>query len=208
MDTKSQRSAFPQFAAREKAHTLERFARKRPALETPLWKSWSDLASYSAKRLGLLSERSMRPLQLAVHDPRWFTTSRENVSRISRLANENLWKRTIDISIRRFRGWWEPPVENQLWMAVALIEASRLAKRTGKRKPILPGWAGCFTRNRFRVNCKEPVLALRSSWGLCALRNTKVRFSRSNSPDVPAVPEIDCPHADHWQSRFRPGFPN
>ncbi len=179
MDTLCQR--FPQTIAREKSHSLERYNRElRMALPGKAWRSWGDAAMYSAKRLGLLSARSSSERHRVTHRPLWFATARESVARIGRDAYQNPWKRTIDISIRRFREWWNPVQENQLWMAVSLIETSRLSKRTGRPKPIRPGWGACFTRNRFRITYEKTVTQ-RNLWDLCILRNTKVRFPRCSS---------------------------
>lgn len=177
MRSADEQKKFPAFIAREKAHSLERFNRLHgQELAAKIWRSWGDLAGYSAKRMALLYDRSDRPLKRVEHRPMWFAAARKNVSRIGHVALQNPWKRTIDISIRRFREWLEPPFSNQIWMAVALIETSRLAKRTGKQKPILPGWASCFTRNRHRLNGEKDPTAERTSWQLSLLRNTKVRF--------------------------------
>lgn len=185
MDTQSGRQNFPQLIAREKAHSLERFNRMvRRAPDAKVWRSWGDVAGYSAKRMALVSERSIRRLETADHRPIWFATVRENVARIGHVAYQNPWKRTIDISIRRFREWRGAPYDNQLWMAVALTETSRLAKRTGKRKAIRPGWPACFTRNRFRAGYDERTRSMECNWQLSALRNTKLRFNQKSQYNV------------------------
>jgi len=179
MDTQSRKQKFPPLIAREKAHSLERFCRLvRHAPASKVWRSWGDVAGYSAKRLALLSGRADRPVEKAEHRPLWFGAVRTNVARIGRDACRNPWKHSIDISIRRFREWWEAPYENHLWMAVALIETARLAKRTGRQKAILCGWNACFTRNRSRINrgnLQERFTA--DLWRLCATRNAILRFS-------------------------------
>lgn len=177
MDMQSRRQTFPQLVAREKAHSLERFNRLvRHAPAAKVWRSWGDVAGYATKRMTLLSARAARPLEKVEHRSMWFATVRQNVARMGRDAYQNPWKRTIDISIRRFRELQETTCENQLWMAVALIETSRLAKRTGKRKAILRGWSACFTRNRFRMIYNINTRSIRTNWSLSVLRNTKLRF--------------------------------
>jgi len=180
MDTRFPKTKFPLVIAREKAGTLERYTRLRQyRAPTRTWRSWSAVAAYSAKRMGLLQQRSGQSAQEKL--PAWFIAVRENVTRIGQIAYNNPWKRTIDISIRRFREWLETPYENQLWMAVALIETSRLSKQTGRQKPILPGWNACFTRNRFRINYESSPTTQHTPWELCALRNTKLRFARNRA---------------------------
>lgn len=182
MDTQSRRQSFPQLIAREKAHSLERFNRlHRQASAARVWRSWGDVAGYSAKRMSLLSARAARPLERAQHRSIWFATVRQHVAQIGREACQNPWKRTVDISIRRFRDWWDAPYDNQLWMAVAFMETSRLTKRTGKQKPVLPGWDECFIRNRFRISYTEAKPFGRNLWELCALRSTKLRFSSKSN---------------------------
>lgn len=170
---------FPQLIAREKAHSLERFTRLLPRISNAkAWRSWGEVAAYSAKRMALLSDRADRPLERAGHRPMWFASARENVARIGHAAYQNPWKRTIDISIRRFREWWEAPYDNQLWMAVALIETSRLAKRKGEGKMITGGWNPCFTRNRARIRDPLVVCRERTNWTLSAIRNSTIRFAK------------------------------
>ncbi len=169
---------FPRIFARERARTLDRFAKELNDTVQARWTSWADVATYSCKRLDVLKRRSTHVSERLHPFEGWFLTARKSVGEIRKIAHVYPWKRTVDICIRRFKESEYGEAMNQLWMATAYVETSRLAKQSGCSKSILPGWEQCFTRNRFRIVYDVRKTDPLSAWDLSAWRNTKLRFGR------------------------------